>query len=78
LGVGLTTPPQIKNTVTKSKEVKNRTDLPRMTLQRTKGLERWLKGCVIVISIRCPEDAIITTSLTYDGLYSHTRNKMDR
>jgi len=29
---------------------KNRTDLPRTTLQRIKGLESWLMECVVVIS----------------------------
>ena len=42
---------------------KNRTNLPRTTLQRTEGLESWLMECAIIISIRCPEDAIITTRL---------------
>jgi len=42
---------------------KNRTDLPRTTLQRTKGLESWLMECVIFILIRCPEDAVITARL---------------
>jgi hypothetical protein len=59
---GLKTPSQIKKHCQEVWGSKNWTDLPK-TLERTKGLESWLLDCVIAISIRCPEDAIITTRL---------------
>ena len=61
LGVGLTTPPPIKKSRNLQKEKPDRS--AKDDIAKYKGLKSCFMECVIVISIGCPEGAIITTRL---------------